>query len=106
MTLEATRWPRMRAELAHHGGSRPAGVLVRRLEEFTHLTEADRSELERLCSQATHTDWVIDIGPGAGDDGGRIVAAGPPAKVASSRASRTAPYLRRALGEEAVANAA
>jgi excinuclease ABC subunit A len=52
---------------------------------------------------AAASDWVIDIGPGAGDDGGRIVAAGPPAKVASSRASRTAPYLRRALGEEAVA---
>ena len=55
---------------------------------------------------AAASDWVIDIGPGAGDDGGRIVAAGPPAKVASSTASRTAPYLRRALGDEAVATAA
>lgn len=55
---------------------------------------------------AAASDWVIDIGPGAGDEGGRIVAAGPPAKVAFSRASRTAPYLRRALGEEAVATAA
>ena len=55
---------------------------------------------------AAASDWVIDIGPGAGDEGGRIVAAGPPAKVASSRASRTAPYLRRALGEEAMATAA
>jgi excinuclease ABC subunit A len=55
---------------------------------------------------AAASDWVIDIGPGAGDDGGRIVAAGPPAKVASSRVSRTAPYLRRALGEEAMATAA
>lgn len=45
---------------------------------------------------------VID----ADDDGARIVAAGPPAKVASSRAGRTAPYRRRALGEEAVAAAA
>jgi excinuclease ABC subunit A len=41
---------------------------------------------------------VIDIGPGAGDEGGRIVASGPPAKVAAFRASRTAPYLDRALG--------
>ena len=29
------------------------------------------------------SDWVIDIGPGAGDEGGRVVAAGPPAEVAA-----------------------
>jgi excinuclease ABC subunit A len=40
-------------------------------------------------------DWVIDMGPGAGEEGGRIVAAGPPGDVATSKASRTAPYLRR-----------
>jgi CRP-like cAMP-binding protein len=34
---------------------RSSCVLTRRLEEFTPLTEADRSELERLCTQATHT---------------------------------------------------
>ncbi len=44
------------------------------------------------------SDWVIDMGPGAGDEGGQVVAAGPPAKVARSRKSRTAPYLARALG--------
>jgi excinuclease ABC subunit A len=41
------------------------------------------------------SDWVIDIGPGAGDAGGRIVAAGTPAAVAHSMDSRTAPYLAR-----------
>ena len=40
------------------------------------------------------SDWVIDIGPGAGEDGGRVVAAGPPAQVAQAKGSRTAPYLR------------
>ena len=35
------------------------------------------------------SDWVIDIGPGAGDEGGRVVAAGPPAEVA--KAPRAAP---------------
>jgi excinuclease ABC subunit A len=44
------------------------------------------------------SDWVIDVGPGAGDEGGRVVAQGPPAKVARAKGSRTAPYLARALG--------
>jgi excinuclease ABC subunit A len=43
------------------------------------------------------SDWVIDIGPGAGDQGGRIVVAGTPQKVASSKKSRTAPFLAKAL---------
>ncbi len=43
------------------------------------------------------SDWVIDIGPGAGDEGGRIVAAGVPAEVAIAPKSRTAPYLARCL---------
>jgi excinuclease ABC subunit A len=43
------------------------------------------------------SDWVIDVGPGAGDQGGRIIAAGPPANVAGSKESRTAPYLRPLL---------
>ena len=46
---------------------------------------------------AAASDWVIDIGLGAGDEGGRIVASGTPAQVAGCRASRTAPYLDRAL---------
>jgi excinuclease ABC subunit A len=44
------------------------------------------------------SDWVIDIGPGAGDEGGRVVASGPPAEVARAAGSRTAPYLARTLG--------
>jgi excinuclease ABC subunit A len=43
------------------------------------------------------SDWVMDIGPGAGDEGGRVVASAAPAQVAKNRESRTAPYLARAL---------
>ncbi|MFD2718923.1 excinuclease ABC subunit UvrA [Hymenobacter monticola] len=46
------------------------------------------------------SDWVIDIGPGAGEDGGRVVAAGPPRAVAKVRESRTAPYLREFLAPQ------
>jgi len=46
------------------------------------------------------SDWVIDMGPGAGDAGGRIVACGTPDAVARDRASRTAPYLRAVLRQE------
>ncbi|MEW2391041.1 excinuclease ABC subunit UvrA [Streptomyces venezuelae] len=38
-------------------------------------------------------DWVIDLGPGGGDTGGRVIAKGTPAKVATSRRSATARYL-------------
>ncbi len=44
------------------------------------------------------SDWVIDMGPGAGEAGGRIVAEGTPDAVSRNKASRTAPWLRSMLG--------
>lgn len=41
------------------------------------------------------SDWVIDIGPGAGDEGGQLVASGTPMELAKAKKSRTAPYLDR-----------
>jgi excinuclease ABC subunit A len=43
------------------------------------------------------SDWVIDIGPGAGDEGGMVVSSGTPEEVAKNSRSRTAEYMRRAL---------
>ncbi len=47
------------------------------------------------------SDWVIDVGPGAGDEGGRLVAQGTPAQVARVPESRTAAYLARTLSAAA-----
>jgi excinuclease ABC subunit A len=49
-----------------------------------------------LDAMAT-ADWVIDLGPGGGDAGGRVVATGTPADVAKVEGSATAPYLARRL---------
>jgi excinuclease ABC subunit A len=53
--------------------------------------------IEHDMSVAASSDWTVDVGPGAGEEGGRIVAAGRPDEVASSTASRTAKYLAAAL---------
>lgn len=47
-----------------------------------------------------NADWVIDLGPGAGSDGGRIVAKGTPSDVAREPKSRTAKYLSKRLALE------
>lgn len=46
------------------------------------------------------SDWVIDIGPEAGEKGGMVVACGPPALVGKSKTSRTAPYLNKFFNPE------
>lgn len=43
------------------------------------------------------SDWVVDIGPGAGEEGGHIIAQGTPREVARVKESKTAVYLRRTL---------
>ncbi|MDC9577741.1 excinuclease ABC subunit UvrA [Pseudoalteromonas sp. GABNS16E] len=50
--------------------------------------------VEHDMQVASNSDWVIDIGPGAGDEGGLIVAQGKPEDVAQSEHSRTATFLK------------
>jgi excinuclease ABC subunit A len=54
--------------------------------------------VEHDMSIVANSDWVIDIGPGAGEEGGRIVAQGIPEEVVNVKESRTAIYLKRQLG--------
>ena len=53
--------------------------------------------IEHHMAVAAEADWILDIGPEAGEDGGEIVAQGTPEKVAVSKTSRTAPFLKAAL---------
>ncbi|MDA3628420.1 excinuclease ABC subunit UvrA [Saccharopolyspora sp. WRP15-2] len=53
--------------------------------------------IEHDMSVVAGADHVIDLGPGGGDEGGSVVAAGAPADVARADSSRTAPYLRELL---------
>jgi excinuclease ABC subunit A len=53
--------------------------------------------IEHHVAVAAEADWILDLGPEAGDAGGRIIAHGPPEKIARSKTSRTAPFLKIAL---------
>ena len=79
-------------------GLHPADV-ERLLGLLQRLVDAGNTVVvvEHDMSVVAAADWVLDLGPGGGDRGGTVVAAGPPAVVAKARASRTAPYLRAAL---------
>lgn len=81
-----------------------------------HAADADRLmvHLQRLVDGGStvvmvehdmrvvaEADWVIDMGPGSGEAGGRVVAEGTPEEVAASSESRTAPFLDAALQRRA-----
>lgn len=71
-------------------------VLVTVLHE---LVDAGHTVLiiEHNLDLIAQADWVIDLGPGGGDDGGRLVAQGTPEDVAEVAASATGHYLRARL---------
>ena len=81
-------------------GLHPADV-DRLIKQLHTLADAGNTVIvvEHSMRVVAASDWVIDIGPGAGEEGGKVVASGTPADLALSRNSRTAPYLRRFLEE-------
>ncbi|MCY7365149.1 MAG: excinuclease ABC subunit UvrA [Frankiaceae bacterium] len=99
---------RQRLKLATHLGGK-GGVYV--LDEPTtglHLADVEQllGLLDRLVDAGTsviviehhlavmaHADWIIDLGPGAGHDGGRIVFEGTPADLAASASTLTGEHL-------------
>jgi excinuclease UvrABC ATPase subunit len=104
---------RQRLKLATHMAEK-GGVYV--LDEPTtglHLADVEQllGLLDRLVDSGksviviehhqavmAHADWIIDLGPGAGHDGGRIVFQGPPADLVATRSTLTGQHLAAYVG--------
>jgi excinuclease ABC A subunit len=104
---------RQRLKLATHLAEK-GGVYV--LDEPTtglHLADIERllGLLDRLVDSGksviviehhqavmAHADWIIDLGPGAGHDGGRIVSEGTPADLVAARCTLTGEHLAAYVG--------
>ncbi|GAA5189046.1 excinuclease ABC subunit UvrA [Arthrobacter gyeryongensis] len=104
---------RQRIKLATHMGEK-GGVLV--LDEPTsglHLADVEQllGLLDRLVDSGksviviehhqavmAHADWIIDLGPGAGHDGGQIVFEGTPADLVAGRSTLTGEHLAAYVG--------
>ncbi|MEU2498359.1 ATP-binding cassette domain-containing protein [Streptomyces pseudogriseolus] len=104
---------RQRLKLATHMGDK-GGVYV--LDEPTtglHLADVEQllGLLDRLVDSGksviviehhqavmAHADWIIDLGPGAGHDGGRIVFEGTPAELVAARSTLTGEHLAEYVG--------
>ena len=56
--------------------------------------------IEHHLDVIKNADWIIDLGPGAGDRGGYVVATGTPEEITQEKASATGQYLRRVLNRD------
>ena len=81
-------------------GLHPADV-ERLMVQLQRLVDSGNTVVvvEHDMSVIAASDWIIDIGPGAGDEGGQIVVAGTAGEVVRNRRSRTAPFLAEYLHE-------
>jgi excinuclease ABC subunit A len=79
-------------------GLHPADV-DRLMRQLHGLVDAGNTVIvvEHEMRVVADADWVVDVGPGAGEAGGHIVATGTPEAVAKAKGSRTAAYLKHAL---------
>ncbi|WP_062378719.1 ATP-binding cassette domain-containing protein [Demequina pelophila] len=55
--------------------------------------------IEHHQAVMAHADWIIDLGPGAGHDGGRVVFEGTPAQLVAARSTLTGEHLAQYVGE-------
>ena len=67
----------------------------RRLTVFTGVSGSGKSSLVfSTIAAESHADWIIDLGPGAGHDGGTVVFTGTPQELVAAGESVTAQHLR------------
>ena len=57
--------------------------------------------IEHHQAVMAHADWIIDLGPGAGHDGGRIVFEGTPADLVAAESTLTGEHLATFVGQRA-----
>ena len=64
------------------------------------LVEAGKSVvvIEHHQAVMAHADWIVDLGPGAGHDGGRVVFTGTPADLVAKRSTLTGQHLAEYVG--------
>jgi excinuclease ABC subunit A len=88
-------------------GLHPADVELL-IAQLHHLVDAGGTVVvvEHDLDVIASADWTIELGPGGGDAGGRIIAAGTPAQLAEAPGSRTGPYLARRLEQVPTASRA
>ena len=79
-------------------GLHPADIRLL-LDQLHQLVDAGNTVVlvEHDLDTIASADWVLDLGPGGGDAGGRVVAHGTPSEIATAPGSATAPYLARRL---------
>jgi excinuclease ABC subunit A len=77
------------------------------LEVLQRLVDAGNTVLviEHNLDVIKQADWLVDLGPEGGDEGGEVIAAGTPEEVAEVEGSYTGLYLRGVLAEPAAAAA-
>jgi excinuclease UvrABC ATPase subunit len=75
------------------------------LELLDRLVDAGKSVIviEHHLAVIAHADWIIDLGPGAGHDGGRVVFEGLPADLVAARHTLTGQHLAEYVGTAASA---